>query len=97
MEDLSQVQKKLEKKDFDLKLALERLRELNSALQHALRDKEVELEKCREAESLVQYAHNKEKTAREMVDGLLFEMEKEKVTFQCKMDQLWSDWDETLK
>jgi len=55
------------------------------------------VEKCKEVESPVQCARDEEKMAREMADGLLPKMEKEKVASWCEMVQLRSDRDEALK
>ena len=97
LEELSQVQKESEKKDSNLKSALERLKESDFALQRALRYRKRALEKCREAESTIQCDHDEEKMAREMVDGLLSEMKKEKVVSRCEMNQLRNDRDEVPK
>jgi len=61
------VQKESEKKNSDLKSALERLKESDSSLQRTLRVRERVLEIYREAESSVQRACD-EKTSREMAD-----------------------------
>ena len=45
MEEPPWIQKELEKKDFDLKLGQERLKETDFALQRALGDKEAALAK----------------------------------------------------
>ena len=73
------------------------MKEFDSALQCALRYRERALEKYREVEFSVQRARDEEKMAREMADGLLPKMEKEKVASWCEMVQLRSDRDEALK
>ena len=96
MEELSQVQKESEKKDSNLKSALKRLKESDTTLQHAFRDKEVALAKGKDAESSFQRAYYEKVEARKMDDSSLSEMEK-KATSWHEIDQLWSNQEEALE